>query len=467
MISSLVLVLCSTSIVVQTKWDFHSLLNHAMENRAELKACDEQIQAVLWQGKEAQSHMLPRAEFNVAHRVLNEGRDLDLSASRIQTTVATTISNLSLEISGVPFDTGPIDLEVPLDVALPDAVHIQDNEFTSAGLKVVQPLYAGGQISLARQAARHMHTAKTLEKEEAILKVTSEVYRAYQSVNVLVQVRAFLKQAQSELSVFKSVIEIMADNADPMDDRGKWGLYFLELDDLNIELNIHLAEVETNMNEALAGLALAADIREGLSLNQIQVKELELNKLWQKEQLKAANNNQIKKIEQGQLAFKVLEKKEKAAYKPIVGLEAFYNYFNDSLGALPEKDCGVQLGMKMNLFSGGEIKARAAQYRSKAREYEHLSSVLANYLVVDSHQQIGQLKLLERQIRLAEKRVALLQERQDLALFGFKNNMADFKDYRDAFWQKCQAQAQIFQRKNNFVQQYSALIKRWGLPESK
>lgn len=456
----------SISINAQEKWRFQELLDHALMHRNDLQAIDARIDKAHWQAREARSHFYPRLELKGYHQMMSEGADLDLSKSRIATTVDTTLPSMTLEIAGLMVDTGPIDVSVPLDVALPDQVHLMSDSYSQAMVQFRQPLYTGGRIRYSIEAAQSLGEVERANRAILEHEIASQIYRAFYSLVVLDQSQNFIERVKNDLTAFKNILNTLAETSDPEADGERWGLYFLEIDEFELTFQIMHADLEAQIQSALGWLSFASGLKKDLTLQDLELAALPLDSIWDWARLaqELGNHPKLKKIHRGIEATNALEKRERAGKKPTLGVEGFYYYYDDDLQAIPRDNAGIRVGLTMDVFNGGEVKARAGQQAARRRELEEMEQALTGYLDKECHQLCRDLVRAKQQMELENRRLKVFQERLDLALFGFKNGMAEFQDYRDAFLGKCKAMADHLARKQGFVETHAKLIEQLGMP---
>lgn len=446
-------------------WDFQSLAAHAVAHREDLKATQNRVDKAAWQAREAFSHYFPRVDFKGGVQKMGDDVTLDLSKSRIKTTVDTTLPSMTLEISGIEFETGPIDVSVPLDVPLPTDVGLIEADFARASIMVKQPLYTGGRISNARKAAQKLGEVERSGQKILVNEIVSQVFQAYYAYQILMETRAFIEKSKAEVSTFRQVLEIMSESEEPEGEEKQWGLYFLELDEFQLTFKGLELKVDDMMHSTLKWLSFAAGFEEPLAAESLSpsILPVQLDTLDHYLVLARSENPQLQKVRKGIEATEFLVKKEKSERKPIIGIEAFYDRIWDGIAAFPRENAGARLGMTMPLFQGGEVKARVAQKQSRCRELKDLQTFLGQYLQTQTETLYHELENLKTRMELDLEKEKIIEERVSLALFGFKNGMSDFDDYRNAFISRSFAFSEMIGRKKAFLQKKSELIKTLGM----
>jgi outer membrane protein len=433
--------------VEKKEWNLEALVQNALEKRDDISAQKEKINMAGAKVKEAFSHYFPRIRFASAYTKAESEIEMDLSDYN---------TNTQITVLGVTY---------PVNSPLPDNITLLEDEYGSISVTMDQPLFTWGKVTNYANAAEKLKEYEITKKKETENEAVYQVRKSYYSFLVARQAHKFSSKLLQEIKIVNRLIAKEIENnrnrntskpsqLDAMETQG-FLLYAegLKLEAMNME---HLALKYLSFSACLEEIPGPSDITGTPDINLIfKAKEDYINKGLIK-------NPILESLTIGIKAQNHLYKAQKASRLPALGLRFFYDKVSNNSAIDPEDYYGASLIMEGPIFDSGEIKAKANQHLFKKKELEAKKKFAEKKIETAVSVLFDEIMSLKKQIEIDSEALKLMKKRLKLALFGMKEKMASYRDYKDAFIMRNMVQKEYFEKLAAYFDKVNLMVKTIG-----
>jgi outer membrane protein TolC len=460
---------------------FEDALAKTTTNNQIIRQSDALLEQKKYELKAARAHYFPKVTLNANYAYLSEDITMDLSPVRDAITPLYEALGNYGNFSGVPNPDPGTSGAMPI---LPDNIStavvrgelnkgldainaadwnqiIQKQQFGVVSAGFVQPIYTGGKIMLANQAAQIRVQEARLQQTDKYGQVYTELVERYFALVLSKKVSEVRQQ------VFKT-IEMHYSDAGKLKEQGiiansEYLHARVYLSDADRELKKAVRQ-ETIINQALIN-TLAFDSVENLQpvtglfyLTSLDPLEYYL--------MQATDNSPLlkqvdKKIELAQKAYKA----EMSEYLPNIAAMGTYDFVNKDLSPyIPEYMVGV--GLKWNICEGASRpnKVKAAKYQMKQAEIYSEKAIADIATVIKKQYQelnmgLEQLIELENAMKFADEYYRVTEK-------AFNEGMATATELADAQLQVAKVRIEQYTTVYQFDVSLSRLFYYAGCPDS-
>jgi len=417
------------------------------ENNLILKQAQENIVQKEFERKAAKGMYLPKLSVSATYTYMSDDIHIDLSPVRDAISpLYSALGNYGV-FSGVPNpDPATADIMpfLPDDVStmvvrqqLLDGLNtvnttdwdvmIQKKQFGVVNAGFTMPLYTGGKIRIANEAAEIKVEESQIESEQKFHEVTCELIERYYGL-------VLAKQAQKIREDVMHTMQAHLNDAEKMMNEGIIAkaeylhakVYFSDADR---ELKKVTRQVDIVNDALLNTLAIEQDANVMPASNLFYIKELEpIDFYWDNAEKNSPLLNKIeKKKELAKQGYNI----EKAAFFPNIAAMGTYDLYNKDLSpVIPEYMIGV--GLKWDLFTGSErvnkLKASKIQQEQVETIYQKaetdIKTAITKYYQ-ELNMNLEQLKELESALEFATEYYRVREN-------AFKEGMATTTEVSDA-----------------------------------
>lgn len=287
----------------------------------------------------------------------------------------------------------------------------KDDQYTSGSLQMKLPLYAGGQISAAIDAARHALAGASEDQETTMATLKLDVAEAY--VGVL-RARSSLRAAESSvsaLSAHASDVEIMVEH----ESVSRSDLLAARVALANAEQVRVRAANSVDLAYAVYNRRLGEPLERAPDLNDHLQSDGSLGATSVGDLIKRAfdSRSELKGMSARADALTSQSKAESGKTLPQLALTAGYTHFDNQF--LDRQDFSmVGIGFTWSLFDGGQARNRAAALRSASRAAQDRLEDLRSAIELQVRQ--AWLDVREAQARVKASREAVAQADENLRM---------------------------------------------------
>jgi len=366
----MILISVSTITFAQTI-QIEDAIEYALQNNPQIKQYQARLSQKEFQNLEAFGNFLPQINLNFSYTHLDESIGIDLEPIRLamiqlQSKNQVEFANIYNLIQGNPQLTdiqrnvlfGQFSQQLN-SVIPPFTKELKKQDYKTATLTGIQPIFTGGKLLAAKKYASLDETASQRELKQIRDEVTKEVIKKYLAVILMTDI----------IKIREQVVESVKRHRDRADKMMKQGI----ISNYNLlRAEVALADAEKNLFEdknklELAYLALKNEM--GMDLqNEITVQDSlvfnDFNDSLSTFIMTAKQENDILQLlelkkQQAEQKYNV----ERSAFLPTIAAFGKYELYPEYLSAL-EPRWAVGLTLSLNLFNGirDYAKLQAADY---------------------------------------------------------------------------------------------------------
>jgi len=384
----------------------------------------------------AKATFIPKVTLNGSYTRLNDDITFDQNTEDL---LMATQKLLIKEALGLSFNS-----PFPDGIELQEPENLQNKNILKSSVDVDWVLFSGFEVTNAIKASKHKATSLNYlglaEKDKIAIQIITaydQLALVYASEKVLTSSENYLKE--QELFVKKAIKNGLAT---PLE-RKKIELAQQRLKGKQIDYQ--------NKKNVLIEQLFQLTGEDRVQLAQM-VPQLEYQQL--SEELPAEKRNEIKALEETEMALHYKAKKEKSHAVPKIAAKGHYEFLEDDLSLLdPQWYVGV--GIKWNIFDGTQtyLKAKKTElermkYRAKKEEAEEMIALS----IVNAQ---GNYDSKVQSVNIVNKEVELAQETYNLVNKQYKNNLVTINEVLDALTDLEQVK---FKQQEAIYQQRRALI---------
>lgn len=390
---------------------------------AEIRAAKAQAQASEYGYEAAAGKYFPRLDFESRYTHLNDDIMLDLSPVR-KAIIAGSAAAAGAS-GGAPAASA---VSVGLNSRLPSFdVQVQKQDYYNAALTLTQPIYTGGKINANRDARYSEWKGTELQSQDTRDRLIVSTAQAYFAVRLTDKAMEVRKELRDRLKRHQNISEkLLAEGQITKVAKMNGDVKLAEAESELLRAR-HENEMAWNvlsnlLNEKLEDCTLTTEL--GITAPMEPVAKYQEKALAQNKALKGVD----RKLEMLDAKYEAV----RADQLPSVFAFGRYELYKDDLTLL-EPEWYVGVGVKMNIFAGGELKNNMAQVRaeqSAARSLKQSAEQNMNLAVqkLYSDMQIAndQYESLQSTVQLAEKSV-------ELNTASYQNGVIRSLDVTDAY----------------------------------
>lgn len=422
------------SVAQEPDQDLKALISKALEKSYSLNINNLSAKQAQVDQRIAKAVFIPKVTFNGSFTRLNDDITFD---DDTQNLLIGTQKLLIKEAIGLPFNS-----PFPDGIPLTEVPNLQDKNIFRTSVDLDWVLFSGFEASNAIKASKHKEASLnylgSAEKDKIALKIIEaydKLALVYASKKVLTTTENFLKEQENYV---KKAIENGL--ATPIS-RKKIELAQQQLASKKLEFNHNITLLIEVLHQ------LTDESRENLALLIPQLQS------FTNTSATAEKRNEIKALEEAELATLYKSKMEKNNFIPKVALKGHYEFIEDDLSLLDPK-WFVGVGIRWNMFDGFESKLKSKKtilesekYRAQIKEAEEMIALSIVKAELDYESSLQNTKMIEKEIDLASATYTMVDKQ-------YKNNLAAINEVLDALTDL---------EKANFKLQQSYLDQRTAL----
>lgn len=302
---------------------------------------------------------------------------------------------------------------------------VQEQNFGNVNLTMQWPVFTGGKLNLADEAARLIHSASQTQtestREELLAKLTESYFR----------VRMATEALQLRRQVLESVVA-HAENAEKLYRNGM----VARVEQLNAEVAVSNAQREVQAAEKDLALARSAlnsligqESYDSLSTNLFAPQALQELSVYQ--QLALQGHSQLQYLRQQRQLAQLGVKKERLNYVPDVALFGKKYVYTENLSVL-EPNWAVGLNLSVNVFNGFKRENGIRAATAQADQVSHLITQAERDIQTYVEQLYNELQKQQEQYRSLQQNEKLAQELKFMRERAFEEGMGTSVDVIDA-----------------------------------
>lgn len=381
--------------------------NHAV-NIHELGAEQAKVDQKL-----AKSVFLPNVTLNGSYTRLNDDITFD---SNTQDLLIGTQKLLIKEAVGLPFNH-----PFPENIPLTEVPNLQDKNILKSSVDVDWVLFSGFQATNAIKASKHKEASMNYLGIAEQDKIALQIIETYDKLALVNASEHVLTTSRKYLTEQEHYVKKAVENglATPIV-RKKIELAQQQLASKELEFNhnrILLIEVLHQLTgESRENLALLNPQLESFSTSSLSIGD---------------KRNEIKALEEAELASLFKSKMEKSNFIPKIAVKGRYEFLEDNLSLLEPK-WFVGVGIKWNLFDGFQSKLKSQKsviesqkYRAQIEEAKEMIALSVVKAQLNYESSLQNTRIVRSEIELASATYEMV-DRQ------YKNNLASINDVLDA-----------------------------------
>ena len=457
-----------------------ALVKTSSENQS-LKQSEALVKQKEYELKAARGSYMPKISIGANYTYMSEDIHLDLTSVRDAITPLYGALGNYGTFSGVP---NPDPATASVLPVLPDDMStaavrsqlldgleqinsaewdrtIQKQQFGVVNASFVQPIYMGGKIVLANQAAKLKVEEARLQQSDKYAQVYSELVQRYFALVLSKQVREVREQVLQTMKAHYSDAEKMMEQGIIANAQFLHAKVYLS--DAERELK-KAKRQEDIVNQALLNtLAIDSNMYIEPLSNLFYLKEIEpLDYFFQTASENSPLLQQVdKKIELADKAYKA----EKSEYMPTIAAMGTYDIFNKDLSPyVPDYMVGV--GLKWNLFEGVSRpnKVKAAKYQ--LQQAQNYSEKAGSDISTAINKQYQEINMYLEQLNELESAMSFADEYYRVTEKAFNQGMSTTTEVSDARLQVAKVKIEQITAVYQFDLALSKLLYYAGIPDS-
>ncbi|WP_081209277.1 TolC family protein [Salegentibacter sediminis] len=408
----LVGLLPDASIAQETDPALENLIKKGLEKSHSININQLDAEQAQVDQKLAKSVFLPKISLNGSYTRLNDDISFD---DDTQNLLMATQKLLIKEAAGLPFNAA-----FPENIPLQEVNNLQDKDILKSSVDVDWVLFSGFEATNALKAAKHkeasLHYAGMAEKDRIILKII-ETYDKLALVNASENVLAASEEYLKDQEHFvKKAIENGL--ATPIS-RKKIELAQQQLAARQLEFShnktllIEVLHQLTGENKKVLG-----------SLNP-RLTGMQTN------ELAPEKRNEVMALEEAEKATEYKSKMEKSQFIPKIALKGHYEFLEDDL-SLFDPQWYAAVGVKWNLFDGGQARLNSQKTELEARKYREQIQEAEEMIALSIVKAENAYEASLQNSRIAKKEIELASATFELVNKQHKNDLASIAEVLDA-----------------------------------
>lgn len=303
---------------------------------------------------------------------------------------------------------------------------IQEREFAFAGASVTFPLFMGGKINVANEAARIEERSSAVQGEVVRNQLLLELVERYYGLGV----------AHQALEVRKQVVEVMAvhlDDAIKLEQNGIIARGERLLVDVTMsaaQRDFKGAQLQVKTINAALGNTLNEESREFLPLSRLFIMD-EIEPVQYYKDMAAVNNPLLRQVGLKRELAKQGVCLEQSAFMPQIALIGNYRFADYQVSkALPKWMIGA--GVTINLFDGLNKEHKLSASKQVVKQVELLQSKAAKDIGVLVEQLYNEMTDMHDRIASIETSLEFAKEYLRIRNAGFREGVSSATELMDA-----------------------------------
>ncbi|MGM0934699.1 MAG: TolC family protein [Bacteroidota bacterium] len=402
-----------TSIAQETDPVLDNLIKKGLEKSHSININQLDAEKAQVDQKLAKSVFLPKISLNGSYTRLNDDISFD---DDTQNLLRATQKLLIKEAVGIPFNA-----VFPENIPLQKVNNLQDKNILKSSVDVDWVLFSGFEAANALKAAKYkeasFHYAGLAEKDRIILNII-ETYDRLALVNASEMV---LSASEDYLQDQEHFVKKAIENglATPIS-RKK-----IEL----AQQQLAARQLEFSQNKSL--LIEVLHQLTGEAKKVLRSLDPGLSTIPLADEIAPEKRNEVMALEEAEKATTYKAKMEKSHFIPKVAIKGHYEFLEDDLSLL-DPQWYAAIGVKWNLFDGGQSRLNSQKTELEARKYreqiEEAEEMIALSLVKAEHAYEASFQ----NSRIAQKEIELAKATLDLVNKQHKNDLASITEVLDA-----------------------------------
>ncbi|WP_372920366.1 TolC family protein [Salegentibacter sp.] len=362
--------------------------------------------------KLAKSVFLPKVSLSGSYTRLNDDISFDDDTQQL---LMATQKLLIKEAAGIPFNA-----DFPENIPLEEVNNLQDKNILKSSVDVDWVLFSGFEATNALKAARHkeasLQYSGMAEKDRIILKII-ETYDRLALVNASEKV---LSASEDYLKDQEHFVRKAIENglATPIS-RKK-----IEL----AQQQLAARQLEYKHNKSL--LIEVLHQQTGEEKEVLRSLDPSLSTMLTNE-IAPEKRNEVNALEEAEKASEYKAKMEKSHFIPKVAIKGHYEFLEDDLSLL-DPQWYAAIGIKWNLFDGGQSRLNSKKTTLEARKYREQIEEAEEMIALSIVKAENAYEASLQNSRIAEKEIELADATLDLVNKQHKNDLASITEVLDA-----------------------------------
>ena len=306
---------------------------------------------------------------------------------------------------------------------------------------------------------------ETIKKTEIEVETVYQVRKAYFSFLVAQAAKRFSNRLFHEVKTLRRMMKKLKEKSQDDNTPALSELDLMEIDTFLLRTKSLKIKTDQMERTALHYLSFTSGIKEPLSPKQISGGlKLDFALPPKKDYLQKGltENPMLASIESGVQAHDYLYRAEKAARWPAIGLRGFYEKLGHNTVFKPDDYYGASLVIKGPLFDFGETTAKANQHLFKKNELSNKKRIARKYIETTITALYDDITGLRDQLKIDQEEMEIHDRRLKLALFGMKNGLVSYREYKEAFITRNLLKKEYFEKLADYYDKVNTLIKTVG-----
>lgn len=363
--------------------------------------------------KLAKSVFLPNVTLNGSYTRLNDDITFD---NNTQDLLIGTQKLLIKEAVGLPFNH-----PFPENIPLTEVPNLQDKNILKSSVDVDWVLFSGFQATNAIKASKHKEASMNYLGVAEQDKIALQIIETYDKLALVNASEHVLTTSRNYLTEQEHYVKKAVENglATPIV-RKKIELAQQQLASKELEFNHNRILLIEVLHQ------LTGESHDNLALLNPQLESFSTSTLSN-----SHKRNEIKALEEAELASLFKSKMEKSSFIPKIAVKGRYEFLEDNLSLLEPK-WFVGVGIKWNLFDGFQSKLKSKKsviesqkYRAQIDEAEEMIALSVVKAQLNYESSLQNTRIVQSEIELASATYEMV-DRQ------YKNNLASINDVLDA-----------------------------------
>lgn len=416
---SLILILSSSLVFGQERYQLEDCIRIALKNRVELNMADFDISHAENLVKEAKSYYYPKLNLTTGYTHFRKPStfDADVDISAIKKPIQPLLSQFGIEIPSV----------------IPQEVEVGKKDWVSVGVDLNQPLFTFGRLKEGLKQAEISHSIALVQKEKTKKTIVYEVKKSFYGLQYMRHLHQLIKDMEARATVVEKLVEI-AYKTETLEKNGKptTRLDYLKARNFRSEVQARLVEAEKNLRASFSALKMAMGLNEDRPL---EIEEFPLERISEidvKSQLDEIKKKVLEKnydLKTTRLQVSLFESKKRASkleYLPFIALQGQYIGPEDRYGVSHFWYLGI--GLKIPIFDGFLTKAKIGQSESQFLKAQTQKGLFEMSLPVKVEHLLLALEEFKREIEILKEAVKDAKERTELAADGFSIGSVEYDE---------------------------------------
>ncbi|MBZ9629512.1 TolC family protein [Salegentibacter sp. LM13S] len=401
-----------TSMAQQIDPALEILIQKGLEKSRSININQLNVEQAQVDQKLAKAVFFPKITLNGSYTRLNDDITFD---DDTQNLLMATQRLLIKEASGIPFNAA-----FPVNIPLQEVDNLQDKNILKSSVDIDWVLFSGFEASNALKAAKHkeasLNYAGMAEKDRIVLNII-ETYDKLALVNASEQVLAASEDYLRDQEHFvKKAIE---NGLETPISRKKIELAQQQLAARQLEYS----QNKTLLIEVLQ--QLTGEEKEILKSLNPDLTDLPL------EEIAPEKRSEVKALEEAEKATTYKAKMERNHRIPKIALKGHYEFLEDDL-SLFDPQWYAAVGIKWNLFDGGQSRLKSLKSKLEAEKYREQIGEAEELIALSIVKAELSYEASLQNSRIAQKEIELAQATFELVNKQHKNDLASITEVLDA-----------------------------------